>query len=70
MKLEHIHHYRLLQVLELKNKNHVKKICKVADGAVVGSSIVKIIEENINDTNKMISLIDDFSKDLKSGTFL
>ena len=54
----------------IKNKNHVKEICKVADGAVVGSSIVKIIEENVNDTNKMISLIDNFSKDLKSGTFL
>jgi hypothetical protein len=24
----------------------------------------------VNDTNKMISLIDNFSKDLKSGTFL
>ena len=54
----------------IKNKNHVKEICKVADGAVVGSSIVKIIQENLNDTNKMISLIDNFSKDLKSGTFL
>ena len=54
----------------IKNKNHVKEICKVADGAVVGSSIVKIIEENINDTNKMISIIDNFSKDLKSGTIL
>ena len=31
----------------IKNKNHVKEICKVADGAVVGSSIVKIIEENV-----------------------
>ena len=54
----------------IKNKNHVKEICKIADGAVVGSSIVKIIEENINDTNKMISIIDNFSKDLKSGTNL
>ena len=47
-----------------------KSVGKVADGAVVGSSIVKIIEENINDTNKMISIIDNFSKDLKSGTLL
>jgi len=52
----------------IKNKNHVKEICEVTDGAVVGSSIVKIIEENINDTNKMISLIDNFSRDLKAGT--
>ena len=54
----------------IKNKDHVKEICKFADGAVVGSSIIKIIEENINDTNKMISIIDNFSKDLKSGTIL
>ena len=54
----------------IKNKDHVKEICKFADGAVVGSSIVKIIEENINDTNKMISIIDNFSKELKSGTIL
>ena len=54
----------------IKNKNHVKEICKVADGVVVGSSIVKLIEENVNDTNKMISLINNFSKNLKSGTFL
>ena len=54
----------------IKNKHHVKEICKITDGAVVGSSIVKIIEKNLNDTNKMISLIDNFSKDLKTGTFL
>ena len=54
----------------IKNKIHVNEICKVADGAVVGSSIVKIIENNLNDINKMINLIDNFSKDLKSGTFL
>ena len=39
-------------------------------GRAVGAAIVKIIEENLNDTNKMISLIDNFSKDLKSGTLL
>ena len=54
----------------IKNKHHVKEICKITDGAVVGSSIVKIIEKNLNDTNKMISLIDNFSKDLKAGTLL
>ena len=27
-------------------------------------------QENINDTNKMFSIIDNFSKDLKSGTIL
>ena len=51
----------------IKNAKDVEKICKIADGAVVGSSIVKLIEENINDKNKMINLIDSFTKKLKKG---
>ena len=46
----------------------MKNICKIADGAVVGSSIIKIIEENLNNKDKMLSEIKKFSKDLKDGT--
>ena len=52
----------------IKNSNDVSNICKIADGAVVGSSIIKIIEENLNDKDKMLSEIDEFSKNLKDGT--
>ena len=52
----------------IKNSTDVFNICKVSDGAVVGSSIIKIIEENLNDKGKMLSEIDQFSKDLKNGT--
>ena len=52
----------------IKNSTDVNNICKIADGAVVGSSIIKIIEENLNDKQKMLSKIDKFSKDLKDGT--
>ena len=52
----------------IKNSTDVKNICRIADGAVVGSSIVKIIEENLSDKEKMLSEIDKFSKDLKNGT--
>ncbi len=52
----------------IKNANDVNKICKIADGAVVGSSIIKIIEENLNNKEKMLSEIDKFSNDLKNGT--
>ena len=52
----------------IKNSTDVNNICKIADGAVVGSSIIKIIEENLNDKQKMLSEIDKFSKDLKNGT--
>ena len=31
----------------IKNSTDVNNICKIADGAVVGSSIIKIIEENL-----------------------
>ncbi len=52
----------------IKNSTDVNNICKIADGAVVGSSIIKIIEENLNNKDKMLSEIDKFSKDLKNGT--
>ena len=54
----------------IKNANDVKNICKIADGAVVGSSIIKLIEENLNNKEKMLSEIDKFTKDLKNGTKL
>ena len=52
----------------IKNSIDVKNICKIADGAVVGSSIIKIIEENLTNKDKMLLEIDKFSKDLKNGT--
>ncbi len=52
----------------IKNSTDVNNICKIADGAVVGSSIIKIIEENLTNKEKMLSEIDMFSKDLKNGT--
>jgi len=52
----------------IKNALDVNNICKVADGAVVGSSIIKIIEENLNDKKKMLIEIDYFVNKLKNGT--
>jgi tryptophan synthase alpha chain len=52
----------------IKNSTDVNNICKIADGAVVGSSIIKIIEENLNNKDKMLSEIKKFTKDLKDGT--
>ena len=52
----------------IKNSSDVKNICKIADGAVVGSSIIRIIEENIDNKNKMLLQINKFIKDLKEGT--
>ena len=52
----------------IKNAQDVNNICKIADGAVVGSSIIKIIEENINNKDFMLKKIDLFTKNLKLGT--
>jgi len=52
----------------IKDALDVNNICKVADGAVVGSSIIKIIEENLNDKKRMLIEIDYFVNKLKNGT--
>ena len=52
----------------VKDKTDVNNICKIADGAVVGSSIIKIIEKNLDDKVLMLKKIDNFTKELKEGT--
>lgn len=54
----------------IKNADDVNSICKIADGAVVGSSIIKIIEENIKNKDFMLKKIDKFTKELKQGTII
>ena len=51
----------------IKNRNDVELISPFTDGVVVGSSIVNIIKDNLNDKNKMINEIKVFTKDLKEG---
>ena len=51
----------------IKNKTDVKSISNFSDGVVVGSSIVNIIKNNLQDKHKMIHEIDKFTKDLKMG---
>jgi tryptophan synthase alpha chain len=51
----------------IKNRIDVEQISTFTDGVVVGSSIVNIIKDNLNDKNKMINEIKVFTKDLKEG---
>ena len=51
----------------IKNRKDVEQISTFADGVVVGSSIVNIIKDNLNDKNKMINEIKIFTKNLKEG---
>ncbi len=51
----------------IKNRNDVEQISTFTDGVVVGSSIINIIKDNLNDKNKMINEIKLFTKNLKEG---
>ena len=69
--IEFVRNYTSLPIVAgfgIKNAKDVKEICDITDGAVVGSSIVKIIEENQDDKNKMLKLINKFTKELKKAT--
>ena len=56
---------------ELKNKTSQYVLFPNSnDGVVVGSSIVKIIENKLTKKNETIKLISTFVKELKSGTSL
>jgi len=52
----------------INNKKQVSDICKMTDGAVVGSSIIKLIENNLDNETNMLNQIGDFIKELKEGT--
>jgi len=51
----------------IKNRKDVENISAFTDGVVVGSSIVNIIKNNLQNKNNIISKIDTFTKDLKKG---
>jgi tryptophan synthase alpha chain len=52
----------------IKNANQAKEICTFADGVVVGSSIINIIEKNYKSKkNEIISKISEFVINLKKG---
>jgi tryptophan synthase alpha chain len=69
--IKNIRNYSNLPIVAgfgINNKIQVNEICKITDGAVVGSSLVKIIEKNINKKDVMLHLINKFVKNLKKGT--
>ena len=68
MKIRNVTDLPIIPGFGIKDSTDVKNICKISDGAVVGSSIIKIIEENLNNEDMMIKQISAFTKDLKNGT--
>ena len=48
--------------------SHARKLVSAgADGVIVGSAIVKIIERNLSDKEKMVGEIGEFVKEMKDG---
>lgn len=53
----------------ISKPEHVKIVCKAgADGAIVGSALVKIIEKNHKKKKLMLTKIENFVKELKEAT--
>lgn len=51
----------------IKNAETAKKISKISDGIVIGSAIVKIIAENVDDRNKILSEIENFCLNIRDA---
>ncbi|MBU0629083.1 MAG: tryptophan synthase subunit alpha [Nanoarchaeota archaeon] len=53
----------------ISKPEHVKEVCKAkANGAIVGSAIVKIIEKNLKNKRLMLKKIGNYIKNLKQST--
>jgi len=53
----------------ISKPEHVKAVTKAgADGAIVGSAIVNLIEKNVNNKSKMLKKIGDYIKSMKKAT--
>ncbi len=53
----------------ISKPEHVKSVCKAgADGAIVGSAIVKIIENNLKNKKVMFKKIENYVKSMKNAT--
>ncbi len=53
----------------ISRPEHVKAVCKAgANGAIVGSAVVKIIEKNLGNKKAMLKKIEDYIELMKDGT--
>jgi tryptophan synthase alpha chain len=52
----------------ISKPEHVRAVCEVADGAIVGSAFIKLIEHGLKDKERMIKEVEDFSMSLKHET--
>lgn len=51
----------------LSTADHVRQVCRLADGAVVGSALVKVIARE-GDSASLTKAVEDFVRELRQGT--
>ena len=51
----------------IKDKQTAKKISQISDGVIIGSSFVKIIEENLHNKQRMVDNINKYAKKIKTS---
>ena len=71
LKIKKLSHLPVIAGFGIKNSTQVKEICSFSDGVVVGSAIVKIIEENLEkNKDSILTNISNFVTDLKKSIIL
>ena len=56
--------------IKLKPEEFLSESDKITEGVVVGSSIIKLIENNLGKKSEILNNVSKFIKDLKGGTNL
>ena len=51
----------------IKDKQTAKKISQISDGVIIGSSFVKIIEENLHNKQRMVNNINKYAEKIKTS---
>jgi tryptophan synthase alpha chain len=52
----------------ISKPEHVRTVCRVADGAIVGSAFIRIIEKELESEEAMLRTIGAFARSLKAAT--
>ena len=51
----------------VSTSEQAKQVADIADGAIVGSAIINVVEENMDDETKLLTAVKQFASDLASG---
>ena len=51
----------------VSTSEQAKQVADIADGVIVGSAIINVIEENMEDETKLLTAVKQFASDLASG---